>query len=352
MNIIINESSYNISNIKHSFLGKEAKVYILEDQCLKYFTEETLLQISKQKKVLLLCDKYDELINKEGFQYVGIPKNPAYIKDKFIGYTMTFFKSCKTITEYKYHLLKNKYRIDDFNNHKAIDIVKQLFNHLKLLHDHKIILGDINPENIIINTQTNKSFIIDIDSAHVGNYGSFTGKDEYMCPIVVSIGVNSDKSWSYSTASDIYSLAVICLELIIGTHPYEVPVTPIIEISEAKKENVSYLNYYHTKKTNCKGYILKDKFVYEKVFSRLDYLKKEYSDLYYFFVDTFIHGKRVYLVDKKRVITTPLYTTKRRKRIKKIRPIRGYTPLHKKNDPIELGMFLNQFNINLKHIKQ
>jgi serine/threonine protein kinase len=348
MNINSNNINYNIENTPPSFSGKEAKVYVLKDKCLKFFFDATLTQESKQKKVLLLCDKHNELANEEGFQYVGVPEHPAYNKDKFIGYTMPFFNNCKTITESFYFLIKQRYRSEILNDSKALSIIKSLFKSLQLLHNHKIILGDINPENILINQTSNKCFIIDIDSADIGNYASLVGMKEYICPTVIQIGKNADDSWSYSVSSDIYSLAIICFELLVGTHPFSVALDPVTDIVNAKKDCISYLHFHQKKHLNYKETELQDKFIYEKVFHRLDELKRNFPEMYHYFINVFVHNKRDYFGNKK----TTTVGVKKRKRIQKTFAIRGYTPLHKKSDPKELQIFLKQYNLNLKTIKQ
>lgn len=345
MNILANNNTYNIENHSPSFSGREADIYLLNENCLKFFYKESLQKKGKEDKVLLLCDKYQELKDQEGFFNIGFPKYPAYYKENFIGFVMAFFKNSKTITEYRYHLLQNKYRNVNFNDHAAHLIIKQLFKSLKLVHNHKIILGDVNPENILIHNTSFQSFIIDVDSACIGDYPCFLTMPEYMCPIVKSIGKNTDDSFSFSASSDIYALTIICFELIIGVHPFTPPVEPVIDMDQAKREDISYLSFYHKKTNRYKSYYLENKMLYDKVFKRLDYIQKKYPNLYQHFLNLFIFKKRPYYdhqTSKKSVMRKrPIQRTKG------IRPIRGYTPSREKSDPLEFGLFLKQYNINL-----
>lgn len=350
MNITINNHTYELKEEAKAFAGGEARIFLMEEQCLKYFFDKVLRNPSKQKKVLLLCDKYQELSGKDGFQHIGIPKYPAFNHDTFIGYTMDFFKNSGTITEFQYRLLKNQYSKNSFDDKTALSVIKQLFKSLQLVHNHKIILGDINPENILINNSTFQSFIVDVDSAHIGNYPCIAGLKHYRCPVVDQMGENSDNSWSYSMSSDIYSLSFICFELFVGINPFTPPVDPIIDLGQAKREDISYLSFHHKKTTKHKVYHLENKMLYKKVFERLDHLKKNYPDLYQHFLNVFFYKKRTYYghqVSKKQV-----HKKRHTHKALGVRPVRGYTPVREKSDPLEFGLFLKQYKINLNTIQQ
>ncbi|WP_439131450.1 protein kinase domain-containing protein [Polaribacter sp.] len=350
MNITIGNLIYKLKDLTPSFSGREADIYLLNEGCLKYFTDEILSKKIKKEKVLLLCDKYQDLQGKEGFRNIGLPKYPAYSKDSFIGFKMEFFKNSKTITEYRYYILQKEYKNIGFNDKAAHIIVKQLFKSLQLVHTHKIILGDINPENILINNSSFESFIIDVDSAHVGNYPCFLTMPEYICPSVEAIGKNSDDSYSFSTSSDIYSLSIISFELFIGVHPFTPPVEPIIDMTQAKREGISFLSFHHKKSTKYKEYFLENKMLYTLVFERLDHVEKNYPDLYQYFLDVLFYKKRTYYGHQ--ISKRPINKKRVQQKSHGILPIRGYTPSKEKADPSEFGLFLKQYNINLNSILQ
>lgn len=350
MNITVNNHTTNIQNIKPSFSGREADIYLLKENCLKIFFIETLQEKGKKEKVLLLCDKYQELRNEEGFKHIGLPKYPAYLNDVFVGFVMNFYKNCKTITEFRYRILQKEYRNIGFNDNAAHLIVVQLFKYIRLVHSHKIILGDINPENILINTSSFQSFIIDVDSAHVGDYPCFLTMPEYLCPTVEALGKNTDNSYSFSVSSDIYALTIICFELFIGVHPFTPPVEPIIGINQAKTEYISYISFHYSKSLQYKKYRLENKLLHSKVFERLNHLEKIHPNLYQHFVNVFIHKKRTYYGNQN--FKKTIHKRKRISKVEGIRPIRGYTPAREKSDPLEFKLFLKQYNINLNNIKQ
>lgn len=60
--------------------------------------------------------------------------------------------------------------IDDFDNSKKIEILKNIKKNILLLHKYGIIHGDIHCANILVNPKTNKSFIIDFDNCQYQNF--------------------------------------------------------------------------------------------------------------------------------------------------------------------------------------
>lgn len=339
--ININSKDHHINDSDFILSGGEGAVYKLENDCAKLLFADSLKDSMKINKVLALCDKSDYLSGIQGFENVAIPLFPAYENDDFCGFSMKFFDNCENINSVSYDLYEQKYTIDEFMDSDAIRIIQYLFRLLQILHKQRIIIGDLNSDNVLIDINTKKTYLIDIDSAQVGEFFCKVAQEEYCCPIVESIGENSSGGYSFSTSSDIYSLTILCFELIIGTHPFQPGLDPALNVREAKKEGINYISFHYKNVTKESRFQLVDKDTYSLVFKRLDDIKKKYPSLYRHFVDVFHFNKRRYF--ERSIITN----TVQKKQKRSIRAIRGYAPAKNRRDPEEFFLFLKQYNLTM-----
>ncbi|MCY1660127.1 serine/threonine-protein kinase [Chryseobacterium sp. SL1] len=338
--ININNEDHQINDSDLILSGGEGSVYLLKDpQCVKILFDQHLQDSMKINKVLALCDKSDYLSGLSGFEDVAIPLFPAYHEENFCGFSMPFFKDSIPINSILYDHFEQKYNIEEITDGDIVNIIQQLFRLLQILHKQRIIVGDLNSDNILINPDSKKTYLVDVDSAQVGEFYCGFSKEEYCCPIVESMGRNSSGGYSFSTSSDIYSLTIICFELITGIHPFQPGVEPAIDVLEAKSKGINYVSYHYKNIKKDKGFQLIDKESYTLIFKRLDHIKKAYPSLYQHFVDVFDLNKRRYF--ERSTITNVV----QKKQKRSIRPIRGYTPAKSRQDPEEFSLFVKQYNL-------
>ena len=339
--ININSKDHQINDSDFILSGGEGAVYKLENDCAKLLFADSLKDSMKISKVLALCDKSDYLSGIQGFENVAIPLFPAYENDIFCGFSMKFFKDSIPINAAWYNLFEKNYIVEGLTDDDIMGIIQQLFRLLQILHKQRIIIGDLNSDNVLIDLNTKKVYLIDIDSAQVGEFFCKVTTQEYCCPIVESIGENSSGGHSFSTSSDIYSLTILCFELIIGTHPFQPGLNPALNVREAKKEGINYISFHYKNITKESRFQLVDKDTYSLVFKRLDDIKKTYPSLYRHFVDVFHFNKRRYF--ERSLITN----TVQKKQKRSIRAIRGYAPAKSRRDPEEFFLFLKQYNLTM-----
>jgi TPR repeat protein len=103
---------------------------------------------------------------------------------------------------------------------ETLSILKDCFNGLAHIHDHRIIHRDIKPENI---------FITDDGVAKIGDFGvskrlsvstlakTFAGTPLYMAPEVM----NNPMGDSYDHRADMYSIGLVGYEMLTGMLPFE-----------------------------------------------------------------------------------------------------------------------------------
>ncbi|MFB2878617.1 protein kinase domain-containing protein [Floridanema aerugineum] len=105
-----------------------------------------------------------------------------------------------------------------FNATEVWQILENLLPLLQFIHSHQIIHRDIKPENIIQRKSLNDLFLVDFSAAKLVTETSFVvpettiGSAEYAAPEQV----RGEAVFS----SDLYSLGVICLNLLTGIRPF------------------------------------------------------------------------------------------------------------------------------------
>ena len=104
----------------------------------------------------------------------------------------------------------------------AIALVRQVLEGLAAVHAHRIVHGDVKPDNILVHTDEDGSTIprlIDFGIAHfvddpwLGAQRTVSGTPEYLAPEVL-------RGERPTFASDVYAAGVLLFELVTGTTPF------------------------------------------------------------------------------------------------------------------------------------
>jgi hypothetical protein len=112
--------------------------------------------------------------NRIGISELVLPERLAIVDDKVIGFTMPYI--CNTNLYYKlidYHTpIEAKVRY--------LKEVGKILEKIKNARDYglidKFFLGDIHEQNFIVNSQTDKVMVVDLDSAYIGKNNPFPAK--------------------------------------------------------------------------------------------------------------------------------------------------------------------------------
>ena len=91
---------------------------------------------------------------------------------------------------------------------------------VKFLHSQKIMIGDVNPQNIMINAKK-EVFLIDCDSYQMGRFPCPVGTEDFMSPRLLN---NRNKSLSQTLRTigdELHGIGVMlfCI-MTLGNHPY------------------------------------------------------------------------------------------------------------------------------------
>jgi serine/threonine protein kinase len=175
--------------------------------------------------------------------------------------------------------------------------IYNIFEAVDQLHAARIILGDVNPRNILYNPATKLPVFIDLDAAQIGNFPCLTTLDLYNDPALEHGPKTLAGGYVFDTGTDIFALAVVCFEFWIGFRPHvlrRMPVRPQKGDVENKRLGISSLKCFAL----GRDYLSKLGVTYidgpenQAVERRIAQLQTQDRPLYDFFVAVFVHGER------------------------------------------------------------
>ena len=163
--------------------GGEGSVYSVDSQTVAKIYNTKSLTAEKQGKILSMIEK------KIKVKGICVPTEAIYNENKkFIGYLMPKadvekgfeMQTCVFNPE----LLKKKF--PKWTRINLVNLSLSILNKIKVLHDNNIIIGDINPFNILIKDD-NSIFFVDTDSYQVDNYVCPVGTVHFTAPEIQNI---------------------------------------------------------------------------------------------------------------------------------------------------------------------
>lgn len=204
--------------------GGEGKVYRLksikstelEDDLSNVFVAKIYLDVetanSKKSKILAMLDMLHNFIGDEALNNVCWPYYAIYDGSMFIGFIMPRATG-KTLANLFYPDILDEF--PQYSRKELIDICQNIIGKIEQLHAHKIIIGDINEDNFIINSPV-EIYFIDTDSYQLEKYPCKVERLEYKAPELIE---NDDSKLTLKTEG--YSTAVLIFKiLMLGKHPF------------------------------------------------------------------------------------------------------------------------------------
>ena len=190
------------------FIKKTTKRILQDEAKRKYFENE--LSVNKtfdHENIIIFIDK-KEILNDIFLLFEAV--NGGNLNDYFKQY-------------------KEKY--GTFPEELVQKIIKQVSSALKYLHERHIVYRNLGLDHIFLNFE-NDDFNISDATIKIGNFHlckvleenelahSFIGIPVYMDPNILFYSDKPDKI-NYEYKADIWSLGIICYELLVGTIPFE-----------------------------------------------------------------------------------------------------------------------------------
>jgi serine/threonine protein kinase len=192
--------------------GGEGTVYLTENStAIKIFDPSKVDLLVKEKKV--------DLLLKSAIIEHGLCLPTAQVFNEagnFIGYQMEYAKgdilqSCIFI---RTQLLK---MFPDWNRVNLANLCLTILDKVEVLHSKHLIIGDVNPYNIIINNE-NEVYFVDTDSFQINNFPCTVGKPLFTPPELQ--GADFKKTFR-TKDNEYYSIATLLFMIFLpGKNPF------------------------------------------------------------------------------------------------------------------------------------
>lgn len=182
--------------------GGEGKIYFYGDLAIKIFHANKLTQ-ERVEKLKLLSDKNITIPNVATVN--GIVFNEM---NDIVGYSMKKFHG-KTL-ERVLLTLRDK--------DNAKEIAKNILATINKLHKKNILMGDINPSNILVDDK-NQICLIDVDSYQIDNYPCYVFKEEFLPPEFSGENIGT---YMRDVSNEYFPISILLFKILMkGKHPYD-----------------------------------------------------------------------------------------------------------------------------------
>ena len=192
----MNISSNDLSKLKKFCVGDDTfnnggKIY--------WYSDDVIYKIVGE---YFFCGEVERNIDLQIREH--IPNTPViYDKlcnnDDFIGYSMEYLKNCFTFR-------KGSYLHIDFD--VCVNVIRDIYEVIKYLHNKNILLGDIHMDNFLINNKGN-GYVVDLD------YLVYP-EDKYKFQDLYCIRLKSVDNYIDVKRTDNIKAMICCLSLILG----------------------------------------------------------------------------------------------------------------------------------------
>lgn len=192
--------------------GKEGSVYAIEDE------PHLVAKIFKRGRVTTHRKEKVELMVQHKVRLPGVcfPESILTYDGEFVGFTMRRAQDANVLSDTIFIPQELERLYPGWTRRELVDVCLSFLKRVKSLHELNIIIGDINPNNVMLGNQKD-AWIIDIDSVQVDGYPCPVGWDEFTAPEILG-GVQGLRSIEH----ELFAIAVMLFMIMMtGTFPYE-----------------------------------------------------------------------------------------------------------------------------------
>lgn len=192
--------------------GKEGSVYEIDNE------PNLLAKIYKRGKVTNHRKQKVELMVQHDVWLPGIsfPESTLSYEGEFVGFTMRRAKDAHVLNDTIFIPQELNRLYPGWTRRDLVDVCLSFLKRVKSLHQLNILIGDINPNNVMLGPRKD-TWIIDIDSVQVEGYPCPVGWDEFTAPEILG-GIHGLRSVEH----EYFAIAVLLFMIMMtGTFPYE-----------------------------------------------------------------------------------------------------------------------------------
>lgn len=281
------------------FSAGEGEIYAINSNNVAKIYWPDIQTKERKLKVLALCNSYANNLSLFGSESFAFPESPTYesvmVFDHICGFTMKYFVNVEKLDALGFNLKQKKYNDVGgfkFTDHTAVDFSFALFELINKLHTSRIILGDINGANILIDRSRINPIIVDIDSSQFGQFKCIAYTEEYLDPLIEKQGRNLKGGFEYNTESDIFALTCLVYEFFVGVNPFFFNNDKGNGPVKNKQEGVAFLSFIQQNASSLNGITLNDTQVNRNILDRVNQLKAVSPRMYEYFVSILVNGER------------------------------------------------------------
>lgn len=192
--------------------GKEGSVYAIEDE------PHLMAKVFKKGKVTThRRDKVELMVQHRAWlPGVCFPESTLIYDGEFVGFTMRRAQDAHVLGDTIFIPQELERLHPGWTRRDLVDVCLSFLKRVKSLHDLNILIGDINPNNVMVGNQKD-AWIIDIDSVQIEGYPCPVAWDEFTAPEILD-GVKGLRSIEHEN----FAIAVLLFMIMMtGTFPYE-----------------------------------------------------------------------------------------------------------------------------------
>jgi hypothetical protein len=200
--------------------GGEAAVYALGNRAFKVYNDPgRMIPAGKLQALAALSEPY--IVKPEEVLYDGQGRSAGYAMQRVQGAEPL----CRTFTR----AFRERHRL---SNDRILGLVRLLRQGVQHVHDHHVLIVDLNEMNFLLDARMNGLWFIDVDSYQTPGYPATALMDS----------VRDRRSSGFSAGTDWFSFAIISFQMLIGVHPYRGKHPSIGDLDGRMHANLSVLN--------------------------------------------------------------------------------------------------------------
>lgn len=210
--------------------GGEGSIYECElaGQVCKIYHQHKLTQLKKKKIELMVGRK----INRIGICWPV--ETVTTTKGEFVGYLMPRATG-HTMQSAMFVKPRLEKIFPHWNRLDLVNVAGNLVNHILYLHSLNIIIGDINPMNILVTNDSTKIWIVDTDSFQIENFPCPVGTVNFTPPEI------QGKNYSDFLRTKEHELFAVATMIFMILHPGKPPYSQ--QGGESPAENIRAKNF-------------------------------------------------------------------------------------------------------------